>query len=284
MSFAAFHFCGMRRFLSVLGCFVAWSLGLQGQSSAFFAGARAVGMGRASVVLDGGIWVANPAFGLGEGGGFAACQLAMPYGLSDLSVRVLGLGLGSHREFWRLGFLSSGVLRHKQSRWMLAYGRSLQEHWAAGLRLSHVRERYVGFGVRSGIDLEVGIRWMPEEEWTFACLWRPYVDGGFRPASLGLGVLRRFEDFLLLSFELFQSHDDFLPSWRMGLEYQPVEELAFRLGLSRSARTELVGQSALLRLHGGLGYVLGLWQVDVALEYHPYLGFSPVLGVKRRMR
>jgi len=72
-----------------------------------------------------------------------------------------------------------------------------------------------------------------------------------------------------------------LPSWRMGLEYRPAQELAFRLGLSRSARSDAAGQSALLRLHAGLGYAWGLWQVDVALAYHPYLGFTPILGVKR---
>ncbi len=271
----------MKRFVWTFCCLSVWAFGLKGQAGVFFADARAVGMGRASVALDGGIWMANPASGLGERGGGAACQLVMPYGLSDLSVRVFGLGLRNRREFWRLGFLSSGTVVHRQSRWTLGYGRALQEHWAVGLRLSYVRERYMGFGVRSGMDLEAGIRWMPQEQWTFACLWRPYVDAGFRPASLSLGVLRRFEDFLLLSFELSQSDDDFLPSWRMGLEYRPAQELAFRLGLSRSARSDAAGQAALLRIHSGLSCTFGLWQFDVALVYHPYLGFTPVLGVKR---
>ncbi len=262
-----------------------WSLGLYAQMGGVFLDARSAALGGATAVAAGGIWTGNPSVWEEESRRFVRLQMALPYGLASL--RAVGIAGGHTVGFshWQFGLLAErqGVVYRHHS-WMLSYGRLLQEGWAVGVRFVYGRARYEGYAARGDWSLVMGLQWAVDEAWTFACRWSPYVRGEERFADLALGVRHRLSRQFLLLLELQQAVDDFLPVWRIGAAYCPVEELSIQLGLSRLARAEAAGGGRILRIHVGCRYVFGFWNTHAALVYHPYLGFTPILNLQRQIQ
>ncbi len=250
------------------------------QQSALFSDAAAVALGRAGAASPHESWWAgNPAAGVGEEHGVLAMQTAMPYGLPEWTVSGLAVAKTFGTGHWTLAMQTYGLAPEQRYLGLMAgYGRMLNERWALGVQFASLQEWVQGYGVRTGLAVRAGLQWQLREGWRFGCIWQPYVGGDFGAASLSLGVERSFDDHLRLLLDLQQTADAALPSWRMGLEYAPVPALQLRLGLSLQRRF-----TGFLRIHGGLGYAFNHWQLDVAAEYHPYLGFTPFINLQRKI-
>ncbi|HHJ50212.1 MAG TPA: hypothetical protein ENJ88_04810 [Phaeodactylibacter sp.] len=250
------------------------------QQSALFSDAAAVALGRAVAASPRESWWAgNPAAGVGEVSGVLAMQTAMPYGLPEWTVSGLAVAKAVGTGRWTLAMQTYGLAPEQRYLGLMAgYGRQLNERWALGVQLASLQEWVQGYGVRAGLAVKAGLQWQLSEGWRFGCIWQPYVGSDFGAAGLSLGVERSFEAHLRLLLDLQQTADAALPSWRMGLEYAPIPALQLRLGLSLQR-----GLTGFLRVYAGAGYAFAHWQLDVATEFHPYLGFTPFLNLQRQI-
>ncbi len=253
------------------------------QPPAVFSDAVGVALGRAAAAsATEGWWMGNPAAGMERQQTVLALQTAMPYGLPELTVSGLAAAgtLGSGR--WSLALQSYGLdAEQHYLGLMMGYGRRLHEHWTVGVQFASLQERVTAYGSRMGLALRLGLQWQLDENWRFGCIWQPYTGGDFGPARLSLGLQRRFGENLRLLLDLNQTDEVALPSWNLGLEYAPARALMLRLGLNLLRFPS--GAGSLLRVQGGVGYAFGSWQLDVAAEYHPYLGFTPFLNLQRKI-
>ena len=88
------------------------------------------------------------------------------------------------------------------------------------------------------------------------------------PTTLSVGTTYRPSDKVLLTADI-QKTSSFDASYRLGIEYLPIEYFKIRIGASNAPITFNVG----------IGYIYKKLSFDIATQHHELLGFSPIFSV-----
>lgn len=234
-------------------------------------GAKGLGMGQATTALPGYDWslFSNPALTRNEvvAVGFYGLR---NYGFSELTDMS---AMGSLPTKWgvtSLGFHHYGDNIFNETRVRIGYKNEWQLlHFGIALNYNHISfgDDY-GSGKAIGVDLGIAAE-LTEDLWIGARsvnVNKPSYEGIGEdlPRALAIGFSYGMNERALFAFDIVKDVD-FPTSYRGGLEMGIVEHFNGRLGISTEPLTYSLG----------FGYNSAGWDVNVAVQKHELLGFSP---------
>lgn len=274
--FRNFFLIKVMKLLTVLVCLVfcqfeALQLMAQGE---FEGGVRYQALAGASVCLTG-CWSV-----FGNQAGLAGIDRAEVGGsfqnrflVRELSTRSALAVLPVHTSVFAISFSQFGEPPFRQEKMGLAYARSLTKHFNFGLQFNYYRlflseeNRSVG-----SAGLELGCQYFVSDKLIFGIHWRnPYQtkiqlnSAGFRfDSAIRIGAGYQLTDDFSLTSELVGLRNQQIKAI-LGAEYQIFERLTLRGGVSGKP----------YRLSGGMGFMVGHLNCDIAVSYDENLGNSP---------
>jgi hypothetical protein len=154
----------------------------------------------------------------------------------------------------------------------MAFGPGLR----AGVQLDYLQTQIgEGYGSQGAVAAEFGVQaQLVENLWIGAHIYnvnRAKI-GDFNneriPTIFRLGLSYTFSEKLFLAIET-EKDIDFLATYKAGLEYVIIPELALRVGVSTKPTT----------MYAGIGIDLGRFKIDIASTFHQVLGASPEIGL-----
>ena len=264
-------------FVSLILVFVC----AQAQTSDFPIGARAAGMGNASVALTD-IWAVHhnqaALVGLKQAG--VAAYYENRFLLSNLNLQGVTAVLPTPKAgVFGLSYARFGNNLYNQSRYSLAYGKKLWEFLSLGIQLSylntHIAENY---GDRHSFIAELGLlsQVSPKLRLGFHAfnLTRTKLADAFDervPMNFRLGAQYDFSEKVKVAVEAEKDLE--LPAvFKAGIEYYPAKIIAIRVGIGTQP----------FHADFGLGLMLKNLHFDIAGSVHPVLGFSPKASLAYR--
>jgi hypothetical protein len=169
-----------------------------------------------------------------------------------------------------------GYTHYHESKWGLAYGRLLGEHFAAGIQMDYLSTKISGiYGTASMLTFEAGIMVRIMEQMYLGAhvfnpvQWRTGVYEGKIPVIFRIGAGYGFSESVWISLEMEkQAVKPVMP--KLGIEYEPVDRFFIRSGISVNP----------LMNHFGVGYTWQSLQADIAFGYHHILGYLPDFSLK----
>lgn len=244
-----------------------------GQCSAAFeytiTGARPAAMGGAFVALanDPDALVMNPAGLTRIAGNIIGVSYSRPYGLSNLSLGILGYVHPTGKGAWGLGLRSFGNGVYRENTFGLSRGNAFGEtiHFGATINVFHLSIQRFGTATAIGIDLGTHIR-LSKELWaglSISNINTPNLgkSGERLPRRIHLGLRSSPEKDLICVAEL-QTDMACQTQFRIGQEYRISPFLSIRFGLSTGPTN----------FTGGAGFYLGRHRIDYAYTSHSVLG------------
>ncbi len=178
-----------------------------------------------------------------------------------LPVRVGTLGVSVKR----LGFSQFG-----QTKFGLAYGMKLAPTFSAGVQLNAHHVFIAGeYGSATVMSAEGGIIYSPSDRLNIGVhivnptrsklLEEPRI-----PTMFNLGLAYQISEMVLVTSGVEKSLDDPF-SFKAGVEFMPIKNLAFRTGMA--SKPSLISF--------GVGYQVASIQMDLAFTRHEILGYTP---------
>lgn len=249
-----------------------FSLPVHGQ---LIMGARALGMGQASMASDQYVWAifANPAMMNYESISIGFYGLRN-YGFSELTDMAAVATLPTKFGLVGFGFHRYGDNLFNEMRARLAYKNTWQLlHFSVAGNYNYISfGGTYGSGYAIGIDVGIGAE-LTEELWIGARstnINKPEYQSILEelPRDIIIGFAYQFNDLALFAFDVAKDVR-FPVSYRGGLEVNIFQGLTGRFGVA----TEPLSYS------GGFGYGLDLWEINFAVQKHELLGFSPGLDL-----
>ncbi len=167
-----------------------------------------------------------------------------------------------------------GFSAYSEQRLGLAYARRLFEGLHVGGQFIGLNTSIEGYGSRFLLTFELGVHGrISRVLWLAARVLGPVRvairPDQYLPTALHFGLRYEVATTVHLLAEL-EKDIRFPARVRTGLEYRPVSALHLRLGLA--TQPSLVTFGAGYHLRAGV-------RVDVAVQYHQFLGFSPAVGL-----
>ena len=155
----------------------------------------------------------------------------------------------------------------------IAYARKLMDVLTIGAQIDYLSTRIQEYGNSSNFTFELGVQarllnMFRVGAHVFSPIRIEVADGEIIPTILKVGAAWEGSEKVVISAEV-EKDIDFPVSFKAGLEYFVVDQLALRAGVS----TEPVQNSF------GIGLYLGNLIIDVGTAYHQVLGFSPSIGI-----
>ena len=190
--------------------------------------------------------------------GFAG---ALPLGNGSIGVSYTNFGYSAYNE-GKLG---------------LAYGMKLSDRFSVGVQLNYhsIRINADGYGNRGALSADVGFRLQVSERVSLAAhITNPTrtklndFDDERIPTLIRFGGAYQISDDLMATGEV-EKDIDMKPTFRAGVEYQPVDILFLRIGASSNP-----GLFAF-----GFGLNLDAFKLDLSTTYHSILGYSPQIAL-----
>ncbi|MGB0369656.1 MAG: hypothetical protein ACPGD8_09635, partial [Flavobacteriales bacterium] len=253
----------------------------QAQTSDFPIGARAAGMGNASVALTD-IWAVHhnqaALVGLEQAG--VAAYYENRFLLSNLNLQGATAVLPTPKAgVFGLSYARFGNKLYNQSRYSLAYGKKLWKFLSVGIQLSylntHIEESY---GDRHSFIAELGLLSQVTSRLRIGFhafnLTRTKLANAYDervPMNFRLGAQYDFSKKVRIAVEAEKDLE--LPAvFKAGVEYYPAEIFAIRVGVGTQP----------FHADFGLGLRLKYLHFDIAGSVHPVLGFSPKASLAYR--
>lgn len=242
------------------------------------AGARAIALSNAFVSVND-VWSTfhNQAAISGIGGLSAGIFYESRFLIEELSLAAATAIIPALGGKTGLSFYQFGQGTYKETKLGLAYSKQLSEKISAAVQFDYFLNRWPenekAFGFAT---FEAGLIYRISKELTLgAHVFNP-VKNGFAtyygkekmPIIIRAGGHYEFSDRVLLAAEYYYSTNG-NPQVRTGLEFYPLKNLAFRMGVSGRP----------LKYSAGLGYTFGKITTDIAFSYHGNLGFSPAVSI-----
>lgn len=236
-------------------------------------GARSLGLGHATTVLTHDPWAvfSNPAMMNEEGYSLGFYGLRN-YGFANITDMAAVASVNTRFGITGLGLKRYGDDLFSETSLRLGYKNEWENlHFGVILNYHHLSfaEPY-GSGGAFGIGLGVAAAVIPDL-WIGAKatgLNRPRYD--FRngeedlPRDLSFGLSYQPEERAIFVFDVVKDVR-FPVSYRGGVEIRVIDDLLGRVGVTTEPLTYSFG----------FGYGRDLWQVNMAVQHHEYLGFSP---------
>lgn len=245
-------------------------------------GSRSVGLGHASVNLQD-IWSAhhNQA-GLASlqniGGGI---YYESRFTMKELSLKGGVVALPFEFGTFGVSVTSFGYKLYSESKVGLAYAMKLGENVRMGVQFNYHRTQIAeGYGNANHFTGELGVQADVTDELSIgAHVYNPTLTSQAEynderiPTTIRLGAQYQFNDKFFLSVEGHQNIYD-KAGFRAGLEYQVIEQLYLRGGVSTNPTMASFGFGVKLKKK---------FFIDVASSYHATLGFSPQVSLSYNM-
>lgn len=175
-----------------------------------------------------------------------------------------------------LSYRSFGYSLYSDSRAGLAYAIRLDSKVSLGVQANYHRIRIAeGYGSNQTVSVEGGVVYKMSKDLVLgAHLFNPtrariaeFNDERI-PGILRAGAAYSFSEKVRMVGEI-RKRSDLKPSLAAGIEYNPVSEVAIRLGGGANPGTTTFG----------IGWQIADWRIDAATSYHAVLGFSPQISL-----
>jgi hypothetical protein len=197
------------------------------------------------------------------------------FAVSELQSLAAGVAFPVSNGAFGLSLQHFGVALYNEQRIGLTYARSLSDNFAIGAQL---------IAHNTSIE-EYGSKWTPALELGFLYKVTAYlyvgvhifnpariemIKGEYLPTVLRLGFSYRPSENVLFAAEVSKDID-YPVQVRVGLEYQLVKPLFFRVGI----------QTAPEKWSFGIGYQFEnqALKIDFSAAHHQFLGFSPAISL-----
>ena len=198
----------------------------------------------------------------------------IPYGISAIN----DAGVAFLKRFGTgvMGVVcqSYGNTEFNRKRMNLGYALALSPKLSASGSLGYSSTRIMnGYGVASNFWMNVGATYNVRKDWKWAAVanlpLKSIKNAENLPATLRLGTTYSFGEQVNLSGQLSSSTSQTSSlSYSFGLEYFPVDLLAFRLGMNTHWQTWSMG----------VGTRLKNYSLDASATVHPQLGITPQIS------
>ncbi|MBL7943778.1 MAG: hypothetical protein JNM00_13475 [Flavobacteriales bacterium] len=173
-------------------------------------------------------------------------------------------------------FRSFGNHLYAESKAGLGYGLRLSEKFGAGVQANYINYALgEGYGSRYNVTVDAGLYYRMNQHVSLAAhLANPTraqlndYNNERIPTLLRLGCGWKISDQVNVAAEAWQWAGT-NAQFRAGVEYEPTERIAVRLGTSTGPGT----------MSFGFGYKVKGFAFDVGTAWHQVLGFSPQLGL-----
>ncbi len=264
-----------KNLLILLCCFSGLTAGAGNEN--FPIGARAAGMGNASVSLSD-AWSAqhnqaglgflkNPSAGFYYENRFLLKELSIKGGVAALPVKGGTFGLC---------ISNFGYSVYSENKYSLSFAKAFGDKLSAGIAMDYLTTKISeGYGSKGVLAAEFGIQAKPLKGLTVAAhIFNPtrakiaeYNDERL-PTVIRFGGDYNFSEKVTVAIETEKDISQ-KAIFKAGIEYKPVKEFYIRAG---------VGTNPTLSSFG-FGINIKSLKVDVAANYHQTLGFSPQLAL-----
>jgi hypothetical protein len=166
-----------------------------------------------------------------------------------------------------------GDKRYSEQRAGLAYARKLGKNLAIGAQFDYIGTRIAEYSNTASLTFEVGMQAKVLQKFRLgAHIFSPIrvkineID--YIPTVLSLGAAFEANKNLLITggFEQNLRNE---PIGRVGVDYKIIDALSLRAGVSTNPTKSSFG----------IGLHLKPFQIDIAAQYHPILGFTPSISL-----
>ncbi len=242
-------------------------------------GARSSGLANSSVTLFD-VWsVFNNQAGLARVNSISAgIYYENRFLVKSLSSGSFAFALPTDYGTFGLSYYSFGTSGYRESKYGLAYGRSLGDKLNVGLQLNYLSTVLPeNYGKFSGVNAELGVQAKLTDELIIGAhiynlnrMKLPTLDDKileYVPTIFKVGLQYKVSPKVILLSEVSKDIDNAI-SFRAGTEYSPNEILYIRIGVATNPSNYSFG----------FGYKLKSIALDISASYHQILGFTPQVG------
>ena len=203
------------------------------------------------------------------------------FAIEELSLTASSLILPVNAGTFGFSFSQFGKGSFKENKVGLAFAKSLSEKIHAGIQLDYFSQRFPENSNAFGFaTFETGIIYSPNKKlFLGAHIFNP-ISGGIETnegkqkmsAIFRVGGHYQFDEMILISVETQkEAETPFLI--KTGIEFYPVQNLAFRFGVSGKP----------VNYTTGLGYGFRKVTTDIGFSYHGNLGLTPSISVQFKL-
>jgi hypothetical protein len=245
-------------------------------------GARAIGMGGVSVTTSD-LWSAgnNQAGNAWTPGISCGIFFENRFMVKELSYKSFALTVNGKPGAFSAVCIHFGTSLYNETKAGCSYSRKFGNHFSTGIQLNYYRIQIGdGYGCKNLFNCELGLMFRPDRHFVagFHCV-NPVpvrislVSDESLPTLIQLGLSYCYSEVLILSAEI---EKDILnkPLIRIGAEYRFARILSARTGISTGP----------FQFSIGAGILVNRFSIDLASEYHQYLGFSPSVSIQYQIR
>ena len=163
----------------------------------------------------------------------------------------------------------------------LAYAKTLGKNISAGVQIDYINTAIAeGYGTSNAFTVEAGFIAKLTDELKFAVhIFNPSraklanYNNEKIPSIMKLGLGYSPNDKVIVSFETEKNIDaDYL--FKAGIEYHISTPLFIRVGVANTP----------LKSTFGIGLLLKDFKMDIAVDYHQILGFTPVVSLSYEIK
>ena len=201
--------------------------------------------------------------------------------VDEFSLHALGLTYPVKPGTFGFSYSYFGYADYNVSKLGLGFGKSFHPDFSAGVQVNYHYVYITGdFENQGAASVEGGIQYKPFEKLTIgAHVFNPFRTkaGQFQNDTLttsfkaGAGYTPSGKLFIGIELEKHPDHEPFLKS---GIEYQLIESIYLRTGISTNPVMNTFG----------IGYKIGRISADVAFTRHQILGFTPHFSLQIEFR
>ncbi|MEN8928931.1 MAG: hypothetical protein ABF242_04780 [Flavobacteriales bacterium] len=195
----------------------------------------------------------------------------------SLGIQSFAVALPTKRGTFGLNYTGFGDNLYRETKVGLGYGMALSEKFNIGIRLNYHSLRLGNnYGNANSLTFEIGFVAKPIKNLEIGFhLFNPNAvklndyQNETIPVVVNLGVSYKFSEKLRTNVELEKDIDQ-TASFKVGLEYLPLEYLYIRAGFTTNPTMPTIG----------FGVVKKQFNIDFSAAFHPSLGITPALGMR----
>lgn len=193
-----------------------------------------------------------------------------------LGIQSFAFALPTKSGTFGLNYTGFGDNLYRETKLGLGYGMKLSDKFNIGIRLNYHSLRLGNnYGNANSLTFEVGMVAKPTKNLEIGFhLFNPTAvklndyQNEVIPVIINLGVSYKFSDKLRTNVEL-EKDIEHPASFKVGLEYLPLEFLYIRAGFTTNPTMPTIG----------FGVIKKQLKIDFSTAFHPNLGITPALGM-----
>ena len=261
----------MKNKLLIIILFLGILLNLSAGNEQVFSDVRSKGMGYTGIAFTS---LNNPSGISFSENGFAHINYGNRFLVKELAESTIELAYPNKVMDAGITFSHFGYEHYNENLLRLTFSRRLASAFSLGIHanyffihISEVDEQ------PAALTADVGIQWRPSSDLTFGVLFSNLlITESDQWYHLSRKINVGFAYFILSSFQLSGEYEkpfNAVPYYKVGMAYQPIKDLSFRIGM--------YGKPFIPTF--GIGYCLKNVQLDLATINHSMLGLSPAIGI-----